>query len=142
MDAEGQGIPLIGMKSTIGEVKSSATWSAPWMMVRAWCSSSWSSGSPPENISRGFASVFSHLILVTGRQPLSPSECLCVCVCAYVCVCVCVCGGGGGGGGGGGCVHVSECHVWWMFVCMRVHVCEVDGEVKTSSQKTYSGKTV
>jgi len=72
VDMDQQGVPLMGIKSMIGEVKSSATWSAPWMMVRAWCSSSWFSGSPPEKISRGFASVFNHLILVTGRQPVSP----------------------------------------------------------------------
>ena len=65
-----QDSPDIVTKSTIGEVKSSVTWSVPWMTVTVLWSSTWSVGSPPEKMIRGLASVFNHLILVTAAQSI------------------------------------------------------------------------
>ena len=47
-------------------------WSAPWMTVTVWCSSSSSAGSPPVKMRRGFASVLSQEILLILEQLFSP----------------------------------------------------------------------
>ena len=95
-------VPSTVMKSTTGEVKSRATWSAPCITLTVWWSSpSCSTGTPPANTRRGLLSELSHLIFVIAAHVLPGGigegvcvrvcVCVCVCACARVCVCVCVC---------------------------------------------------